>query len=157
MHLLFCFFHTILHLKFSFILLYLAMVQFSSVQFSCSVMSDSATPWSTARQPSLSITISRSSLRRSLIVPFSSYLQSLPASESFPMSHLFAWGGRSTGVSALASFLSKNTQGWSPLEWTGWISLQYKGLSRVFSNTIVEFIVKFNSIWQRPISTPGRW
>ena len=56
MHLLFCFFHTILHLKFSFILLYLAMVQFSSVQFSCSVMSDSATPWSTARQPSLSIT-----------------------------------------------------------------------------------------------------
>ena len=54
--------------------------------------------------------------------------------ESFPMSQLFAWGGQSTGVSALASFLPKNTQGWSPLEWTGWISL----LSRVFSNTTVQ-------------------
>ena len=57
--------------------------------------------------------------------------------QSFPMSQLFAWGGQSTGVSALASFLPKNTQDWSPLEWTGWISLQSKGLSRVFSNTIV--------------------
>ena len=56
-----------------------------------------------------------------------------PASESFPMSQLFTWGGHSTGV----SFLPKNTQGWSPLEWTGWISLQSKGLSRVFSNTTV--------------------
>ena len=64
--------------------------------------------------------------------------QSLPASGSFPMSQLFAWGGLSTGVSALASFLPKNTQGWSPLEWTGWISLQSKGLSRVFSNTTVQ-------------------
>ena len=63
---------------------------------------------------------------------------SLPASESVPMSQLFAWGGQSTGVSALASFLPKNTQDWSPSEWTGWISLQYKGLSRVFSNTIVQ-------------------
>ena len=61
-----------------------------------------------------------------------------PASESFPMSQLFAWGGQSTGVSALASFLPKNTQGWSPSEWTGWISLQSKGLSRVFSNTTVQ-------------------
>ena len=60
-----------------------------------------------------------------------------PASESFPMSQLFAWGGQSTGVSALASFLSKNTQNWSPLEWAGWI-LQSKGLSRVFSNTTVQ-------------------
>ena len=74
----------------------------------------------------------------SFVVPFSSCPQSLPASESFPMSQLFAWGGQSTGVSALVSFLPKNAQGWSPLEWTGWISLQSKGLSRVFSNTTVQ-------------------
>ena len=74
----------------------------------------------------------------SSVVPFSSCLQSLPASESFPMSQHFAWGGQSTGVSALASFLPKNTQDWSPLEWTSWISLQSKGLSRVFSNTTVQ-------------------
>ena len=61
-----------------------------------------------------------------------------PASESFPMSQLFARGGQSTGVSALASFLPKNTQRWSPLKWTGWISLQSKGLSTVFSNTTVQ-------------------
>ena len=58
--------------------------------------------------------------------------------QSFPMSQLFAWGGQSTGVSALASFLPQNTQDWSPSEWTGWISLQSKGLSRVFSNTTVQ-------------------
>ena len=58
--------------------------------------------------------------------------------ESFLMSQLFAWGGQSAGVSALASFLAKNTQGWSPLGWTGWISLQSKGLSRVFSNTTLQ-------------------
>ena len=63
---------------------------------------------------------------------------SLPASESFPMSQLFAWGGQSTGVSALASFLPKKSQGWSPSEWTGWTSMQSKGLSRVFSNTTVQ-------------------
>ena len=74
----------------------------------------------------------------SSVVPFSSCPQSLPASESFPMSQLFAWGGQSTGVSSLASILPMNTQGWSPLEWTGWISLQSKGLSRVFSNTTVQ-------------------
>ena len=62
----------------------------------------------------------------SSVVPFSSCPQSLPASESFPMSQLFAWGGKSTGVSALASVLPKNTQDWSPLGWTGWISLQSK-------------------------------
>ena len=72
------------------------------------------------------------------VVPFSSCPQSLPASESFPMSHLFAWGGQSIGVSALASFLQKKSQGWSPSEWTGWISLQSKGLTRVFSNTTVQ-------------------
>ena len=71
----------------------------------------------------------------SSVVPFSSCPQSLPASWSFPMSQLFTWGGQSTGVSALASLLPKNTQGWSPSEWTGWISLQSKGLSGVFSNT----------------------
>ena len=74
----------------------------------------------------------------SSVVPFSSCPQSPPAWESFPMSQLFAWGGQSTGVSALVSFLPKKSQGWSPSEWTGWISLQSKGLSRVFSNTRVQ-------------------
>ena len=109
-----------------------------------------ATPWITARQASLSITNSQSSLKLTSIesvMPSSHQIlchpllllpQSLPASESFPMSQLFAWGGQSTGVSASASFLPKNTQSWSPLEWTSWISLQSKGLSRVFSNTIVQ-------------------
>ena len=64
--------------------------------------------------------------------------QSLPASGSFPMSQLFAWGGQSTGVSASASVLPKKSQDWSPLGWTGWICLQSKGLSRVFSNTTVQ-------------------
>ena len=72
------------------------------------------------------------------VVPFSSCPQSLPASGSFPISQLFAWGGQSIRVSALASFLPMNTQDWSPLGWTGWISLQSKGLSRVFSNTTVQ-------------------
>ena len=74
----------------------------------------------------------------SSVVPSSSCPQSLPASESFPMSQLFTWGGRSTGVSALASFLPKKSQDLSPLEWTGWISLQSEGLSRVFFNTTVQ-------------------
>ena len=74
----------------------------------------------------------------SFVVPFSSCPQSLPASESFPISQLFTWGGQSIGVSALASFLPKKSQGWSPLEWTSWISLQSMGLSRVFSNTTVQ-------------------
>ena len=74
----------------------------------------------------------------SSVVPFFSCPQSLPASASFPMSQLFTWNGHSIGVSALASFLPKNTQDWSPLGWTGWISLQSKGLSRVFSNTTVQ-------------------
>ena len=64
--------------------------------------------------------------------------QSLPAPVSFPMSQLFVWGGQSIEVSASASVLPMNTQGWFPLEWTGWISLQCKGLSRVFSNTTVQ-------------------
>ena len=119
---------------------------FSSVHFSCSVMSDSATPWITALQASLSITNSRSLLKlmpsnqwchpaiSSSVIPFSCP-QSLLASGSFPMSQLFAWGGQSIGVSASASLFPMNTQDWSPLGWTGWISLQSKGLSRVFSNT----------------------
>ena len=81
----------------------------------------------------------------SSVVPFSSCPQSLPASESFPMSQLFARGGQSTGVSALASVLPMNTQDRSPLEWTGWISLQSKGLSRVFSNTTVQTHQFFSS------------
>ena len=76
----------------------------------------------------------------SSVIPFSSCPQSLPASDSFPVSQLFAWGGQSTGVSALASFLPNNTQDWCPSEWTGWISLQSKGLSRVFSNTAAQII-----------------
>ena len=74
----------------------------------------------------------------SSVIPFSSYPQSLPASGFFPMSQLFAWGSQSIGVSASASVLPMNTQDWSPLGWTDWISLQSKGLSRVFSNTIVQ-------------------
>ena len=124
-------------------------IQFSSVQ-SLSCVQLFATPWIIARQASLSITNSRSSLRLMSIesvIPSSHLIlcrpllllpQSLPASESFPMSQLLAWGGQSTGVSALASVLPKTTQDWSPLGWTGWISLQSKGLSRVFSNTTVQ-------------------
>ena len=74
----------------------------------------------------------------SSVIPFSSCPQSLPASGSFPMSQLFAWGAQSIGVSASASVLPKNTQDWCPLGWTCWISLQSKGLSRVFSNTTVK-------------------
>ena len=74
----------------------------------------------------------------SSVVSFSSCPQSLPASESFPMSQLFTLGDQSTGVSASASFPLKKSQGWSPSEWTGWISLQSKGLSRIFSNTTVQ-------------------
>ena len=120
---------------------------FSSVQFSHSVVSDSLQPHKSqhARPPCPSPTPrvhsdSRPSNRwchpaiSSSVISFSSCSQSLPASESFPMSQLFTWGGQSTGVSALASLLPKKSQGWSPSEWTGWISLQSKGLSRVFSN-----------------------
>ena len=76
----------------------------------------------------------------SSVIPFSSCPQSLLASKSFPMSQLFTWGGQGIRVSALASFLPKKSQGWSPSEWTGWISLQSTGLWRVFSNTTVQAI-----------------
>ena len=125
-------------------------ILFSSVHFSCSVMSDSLQLHESqhARPPCPSPTPgvhSDSHLSQwchpaisSSVVPFSSCPQSLAASKSFPMSQLFTWGGQSTGVSALASFLPKKSQGWSPSECTGWISLQSKGLSRVFSNTTVQ-------------------
>ena len=74
----------------------------------------------------------------SSVISFSSCPHSLLASESFPVSQLFSWGGQSTGVSALASFLPKKSQDWPPLGWNGWISLKSKGLSRVFSNTTVQ-------------------
>ena len=74
----------------------------------------------------------------SSVVPSSSFPHSLPASGSFPMSQHFEWGGQSIGVSASTSVLPMNTQDWSPLGWTGWISLKSKGLSRVFSNTTVQ-------------------
>ena len=122
-----------------------------SVQFSRSVVSDSLQPHESqhARPPCPSPTprVHSNSCPSSWwcqpaispsVVPFSSCPQSLPASESFPMSQLFAWGGQSIGVSASASVLTMNTQDWSPLVWTGWISLQSKGLSRVFSNTTVQ-------------------
>ena len=123
---------------------------FGKHQFSHSVVSDSLQPHGSqhARPPCPSPTPGLHSDSRlssqwchpaisSWVVPISSCPQSLPASESFPMSQLFAWGGQSTGVSASASFLPKKSQGWSPSERTGWISLQSKGLSRVFSNTTV--------------------
>ena len=123
----------------------------SSELFSRSVVSDSATPWIAAHQASLSITNSQSLLKLMSIksVMPSSHLilchpPSPPASNPsqhqgfFPMSGIFASGGQSTAVSASTSVLPKNTQHWSPLGWTGWISLQSKGLSRVFSNTTVQ-------------------
>ena len=122
-----------------------------SVQFSCSVMSASLWPHELQHTrppcPPPTSGVHANSCPSSQwchpaisssVVPFSSCPQSLPASGSFPVSQLFAWGGQSTRVSALASFLPMNTQDWSPLEWTGWISLQSKGLSRVFSNTTVQ-------------------
>ena len=123
----------------------------SSVQFSRSVVSNSLGPHESqhARPPCLSPTPGVHSDSRpssqwchpaisSSVVPFSSCPQSLPASESFPTSQLLTWGGQSIGVSALASFLPKKSQGWSPSEGTGCISLQSKGLSGVLSNTIFE-------------------
>ena len=124
---------------------------FSCYQFSCWVVSDSSQPHESqhARPPCPSPTPwvhsnSHPSSRwchpaiSSSVIPFSSCPQSLPASESFPMTQLFSWSGQSTGVSALASFPPKKSQGWSPSEWTGWISLQSKGISRVFSNITVQ-------------------
>ena len=122
-----------------------------SVQFSCSVVSDSLQPHEPqhARPPCPSPTpgghpnpcpLSRwcHSTISSSVVPFSSCSQSFPASESFQMSQLFTSGGQTIGVSTSTAVLPMNTQDWSPLGWTGWISLQSKGLSTVFSNTTVQ-------------------
>ena len=124
---------------------------FRSVQFSRSVVSISLQPHKSqhTRPPCPSPTPRVHSDSRpsspwchpsisSSVIPFSSFPQSLPASKSFPMSQHFTWGGQSIGVSALESFLPQKSLGWSPSEWTGWISLQSKGLSRVFSNTTVQ-------------------
>ena len=124
---------------------------FSSVQFCRSVVSDSLQPHESQHArppcPSPSPGVHSNSCPSSRwwhpaisssVVPFSSCPQSLPASGSLPISQLFAWGGQSIGVSASASVLPMNTQDWSPLGWTDWISLQSKGLSRVFSSTTVQ-------------------
>ena len=131
---------------------------FSSVQFSRSVISNSLQPHELqhARPPCPSPTPwvhpnSRPSswwchlAISSSVVPFSSCPQSLPASESFPMSQLFAWGGQSTGVSALALVLPMNTQDWSLLEWTGWISLQYEKAKTHLTRNIK----RSSSIWNK--------
>ena len=118
-----------------------------SVQFSRSVVSDSLPPHEsqharppcpppTSRVHSDSCPWSHPTI--SSVVPFSSCLQSFPTSGSFQMTQFFTSGGQSIGVSASTSVLPMNTQDWFPLEWTGWISLQSKGLSRVFSNTTVQ-------------------
>ena len=123
---------------------------FSSVQFGHSVVSDSSRPHESqhTRPPCPSPTPGVHSDSHpssqwchpaisSSVIPFSSCPQSLPASETFPMSQLFTWGGQNIGVSASASVLPKNTRDWS-LERTDWTSLQSKGLSRVFTNTTVQ-------------------
>ena len=122
--------------------------QFSSVAQSCSNL---FYPGTAACQDSLSSTTSRRLLKlwstssplchlsiSSSVIPFSSCPQSFPASGSFQMNQLFISGGQSIGVPASTSVLPMNTQDWSPLGWTGWVSLQSKGLSRVFSNTTVQ-------------------
>ena len=124
---------------------------FGSVsQFSCSVVSNSATPWTAARQASLSTTNSQSRSNScplsqqcyptisSSVVPFSSCLQFFLASGSFPVSQFFISGGQSIGASASTSVLPMNIQDWFPLGWTGLISLPFKELSRVFSNTTAQ-------------------
>ena len=130
-----------------------------SVQFSCSVMSDSATPWTAACQASLSITNPQSLLKlmsiesvmpsNHLILRWPLLLLPLifndPASGSFQVSQFFSSGGQSIGASASASALQMNIQDWFPLGWTTWISLLSKGLSRVFSNTTVQKHQFFNA------------
>ena len=128
----------------------MSSVHFSSVQ-SLSHVQLFVNPWTAARQASLSITYSQSLPKlmpielvmpssSSSVIPFSSRLQSFLVSGSFPMSQFFISGGQSIGVSASASVLPVNIQDWFPLGLSGWISLQYKGLSRVFSNTTVQNI-----------------
>ena len=145
---------------------YSKRLSYVCVLLSCSVVSDSLRPHGLqhVRPPCPSPTPGACSnscpLSRwchqaisSSVVPFSSHLQSFPASGSFPMSQLFTSGGQSIGVSASASVLPMNTQDWSPLGWIGWIFLQSKGLSRVFSNTTVQkhqFFGTQLSLWSNP-------
>ena len=125
--------------------------RFSSVQVNCSAMSDALrlhelqhsripcpSPTPGVYSNSCSLSRWRHPTISSSVGPSSSPFQSFPASESFPMSQFFTSGGQSIGVSALASVLPMNTQDWFRLGWTGWISLQSKGLSRLFSNTTVQ-------------------
>ena len=125
----------------------ISSAQFSSVTYSCPTLCDPmnhSTPGLPVHLQLLRFTqthvhgIGMPSSITPSVVPFSSCPQSLPASGSFPMSQLFPWDGQSIGVSASTSVLPMNTQDWSPLGWTGWISMQSKELSRVFSNTIVQ-------------------
>ena len=127
---------------------YMMKDQFSSVH-SLSHVRLFETPWTSACQAYVSTTNPQSLFKlmsiepvmypdTSFAVPFSSHLQSFPESGTFPMSQFFASGGQSIGASSSASVLPMNIQDWFPLGWTGWISLQSKGLSRVFSNTTVQ-------------------
>ena len=149
---------------------YISSVQFSSIQFSRSVVSDSLRPHGLqhARPPCPSPTPRVYSNSRPLsqwchpiisssVIPFSSCPQSFPESGYFPMSQFFASGGQSIGASASTSVLPINIQHWFPLGWTGWISLQSKGLSRVFSNTTVQKRSAFFTVrLSHPYTTTGK-
>ena len=138
-------------LVFYWLILSSASSEFSSAQFSCSVMSYSLRPHGLQHtrppcpSPTPGVYSNSCPLSRwchptilSSVNSFFSCLQSFPASGSFPMSQFFASGGQSIRVSASASVLPMHSQDWFPLGWTGWISLQSKGLSRVFSNTTIQ-------------------
>ena len=147
---------------------------FSSVQFSRSVVSDflrphesqHASPPCSSPSPGVHSDSRPSSpwcypAISSSVVPFSSCHQSLPTSESFPMGQLFAWSGQSTGVSALATFLPKKSQGWSPSEWTGWISLQSKGLKSLVQHhsskaSVLRWSAFFTVQLSHPYMTTGK-
>ena len=134
--------------SFSFLFLVITSVQFSSVAQSCLILCDPmncSTPGLSVHHQLPEFTQTHVHRVGDAIQPSHPLSSPSPPAPNpslhqslFPMSQLFAWGAQSTGVSALASFLPRNTQGWSPLEWTGWISLQSKGPSRVFSNITVQ-------------------
>ena len=151
-----------------------AMTNLRSDQISCSVVSDSfrphesqhARPFGPSPTPRVHWDPHSSSqwchpAISSSVVPFSSCPKSLPASESFPMSQHFAWGGQSTGVSVLESFLPKKSQGWSPSEWIGWISLQSKGLKSLLQHhsskaSIIRHSAFFTVQLSHPYMTIGK-
>ena len=145
----------------------------SVLQLSRSVISDSVTPWTAAHQASLSINNSGvhsnscpssqwwHATISSSIIPFSSCLQSFPASGSFPMSQFFTSGGQNIGVSASASVLSINTQDWSPLGWTAWISLQSRGFLSLLQHhsskaSILQHPAFFMVQFSHPYMTTGK-